>query len=196
MLEFVWDEVASYGSDYHGRSSYKSCSGNNCFCRRHVDIRKHVLRHKLNMGMEFLDGIGLNESWGETFLGYTVDFEAKESEEIGHNAFHLVFHGSIPPSRTGGGATKEAPPRVDSGSGDFSLVIKSSSRPQKRVTTHHRKKGPRKTKPWDVRLGPADTVVEASSPPLPLSAMTTSFPDLPSSENGYEREGEDGEDER
>ncbi|KAK2980162.1 hypothetical protein RJ640_002261, partial [Escallonia rubra] len=104
----------------------------------------------------------------------------------------LVF----PPSRTGGGATKEAPPRVDSGSGDFSLVIKSSSRPQKKATTHHCKKGPRKTKPWDVCRGPADTVVEASSALLPLFAMTASFPDLPSSENGYEGEGEDGEDER
>ncbi|KAK2967024.1 hypothetical protein RJ640_003380 [Escallonia rubra] len=37
---------------------------------------------------------------------------------------------------------------------DFSLVIKSSSRPQKKATAHHRRTGPRKTKPWDVRCGP------------------------------------------
>ncbi|KAK2995567.1 hypothetical protein RJ640_014964, partial [Escallonia rubra] len=30
----------------------------------------------------------------------------------------------------------------------------SSSRPQKKATAHHRKTGPRKTKPWDVRRGP------------------------------------------
>ncbi|KAK2983994.1 hypothetical protein RJ640_027319 [Escallonia rubra] len=40
------------------------------------------------------------------------------------------------------------------GAGDFSLVIKSSSRPQKKATTHHRRTGQRKTKPWDVRRGP------------------------------------------
>ncbi|KAK2973340.1 hypothetical protein RJ640_015095 [Escallonia rubra] len=62
--------------------------------------------------------------------------------------------------------------------------IKSSSRPQKKATAHHRKTWPRKTKPWDVCRGPANTVVEASSPPVPLSALTASFPDLPSLENG------------
>ncbi|KAK2981742.1 hypothetical protein RJ640_005994 [Escallonia rubra] len=94
---------------------------------------------------------------------------------------------SLPPSRTGGGATKAAPPRVDSGSGGFGLVIESSSRPQKKATAHHRKTRPRKTQPWDVRRGPAvypplpqlppewtlvtdETVVEASSPPVPLTA--------------------------
>ncbi|KAK2991866.1 hypothetical protein RJ640_013041 [Escallonia rubra] len=38
--------------------------------------------------------------------------------------------------------------------GDFSLVIKSSSRPQKKAMAHHRRTGPCKTKPWDVRRGP------------------------------------------
>ncbi|KAK2986181.1 hypothetical protein RJ640_006216 [Escallonia rubra] len=79
---------------------------------------------------------------------------------------------------------------------ETSTKIKSSSWQQKKATTHHHVTRPRKTKPWDVRRGPADTVIEASFPPVPLSALTTSFPDLPSLENGYEGKGEDGEDER
>ncbi|KAK2971670.1 hypothetical protein RJ640_019514 [Escallonia rubra] len=161
MLEFVWDEVASYGWITMAEAATEAAVETTIFAEGML-ISENILI------------VGLHSS---------------EKQQ-------LVFHGSIPPSRTGGGATKEAPPRVDNGSGDFSLVIKSSSRPQKKATTHHRKKGPRKTKLWDIRRGPADTVVEASFPPMPLSAMTASFPDLPSSENGYEGEGEDGEDER
>ncbi|KAK2993918.1 hypothetical protein RJ640_012792 [Escallonia rubra] len=91
---------------------------------------------------------------------------------------------SLPPSRTNGSATKATPPKVDSGFGGFGLVIKSSSRPQKKATTHHRKTRPRKMNTWDVHRGLVDTVVEASSPPMPLSALTALFLDLPSSYEG------------
>ncbi|KAK2970122.1 hypothetical protein RJ640_017779 [Escallonia rubra] len=58
------------------------------------------------------------------------------------------------------------------GFGGFGLVIKSSSRPQKKATAHHRKTRLRKMNMWDVRRGPTDTVVEASSPPTPKTSSS------------------------
>ncbi|XP_057774848.1 50S ribosomal protein 6, chloroplastic [Salvia miltiorrhiza] len=54
-----------------------------------------------------------------------------------------------------------APPRLALGGG---LLIECSSRPQKKATKHHMKTRPRKSRPSDIRHGPA---VYPPLPPLP-----------------------------
>ncbi|XP_042009306.1 50S ribosomal protein 6, chloroplastic-like [Salvia splendens] len=68
-----------------------------------------------------------------------------------------------PPSAAA--ATKAFPPppsRLSVGSGG--LAIECSSRPQKKATKHHMKSRPRKSRPSDIRRGPA---VYPPLPPLP-----------------------------
>ena len=56
--------------------------------------------------------------------------------------------------------------------GGGAVVIKCSSRPQKKATSHHMKTRPCKTQPWDIKRRPT---VYAPLPPLPPEWTVISF---------------------
>ncbi|XP_042006095.1 50S ribosomal protein 6, chloroplastic-like [Salvia splendens] len=67
-----------------------------------------------------------------------------------------------PPSAAATKAFPPPPSRLSVGGGG--LAIECSSRPQKKATKHHMKTRPRKSRPSDIRHGPA---VYPPLPPLP-----------------------------
>ncbi|XP_047980694.1 50S ribosomal protein 6, chloroplastic [Salvia hispanica] len=68
-----------------------------------------------------------------------------------------------PPSAAATKALPPPPSRLSLGGGG-GLAIECSSRPQKKATKHHMKSRPRKSRPSDIRHGPA---VYPPLPPLP-----------------------------